>query len=169
MQEALRSLFTVGEGDAEHAAAKSSPAERAAGRLSLCLTFLSHAAAMPASLRRCAAVHGLPAVLSIACDAAYPVVVSSCTLRQQVRTAVLTLLSVCSTRCGFHQADAEQVSGETTAHRHGLLCWVRRRSADGAGATSCWLQSRLFLVQHALAPHPFSSQLVADVWCAMLR
>ena len=109
LQEPLRSLFTVGEGDAEHTAAACSPAERAAGRLSLCLTILSHAAAMPASLRRCAAVHGLPAVLSIGCDAAYPIFWRSSALRQQLQTAVLIFLSVCSARCGFACADAQLV------------------------------------------------------------
>ena len=109
MQEAVGNLFTVGVSDGEHGAAACSPVELAAGRLRLCLTFLSHAAAMPASLRQCVSTHGLPAVFSIACNAAYPVVVSSSAFRHQLKTDVLSFISVCSARCAGLKAAAQLV------------------------------------------------------------
>ncbi len=73
-------------------------AEGAAGLLSLCLTLLANAAAMPASFRRSVAEHLLPAVMSLS-RAALPLLLGNTGFQQQHRTAMLVFMAVCSSRC----------------------------------------------------------------------
>ena len=84
-------------GAAEVASEATAAEDRSAGMLSLLLRFLGGAASMPLSIRHCAAVHCLPAAMSLS-RAAHAVLVSSTGFWQQHRRAMVVFMAVCCSR-----------------------------------------------------------------------